>query len=572
MDSKRPVFQPEAKFVLFISSIACMALAFILLLIFSFPPASQAGLAARAAKAMQNDKKSEESADKKADIPTAKPPLDHLGRGTPRGAIEGFNKHVQERDGDRAVKYLDLSEMPWLKPEKAHELAGQLYVSLRRGLLIDLDSISNQPGGSEKDNLPPNQERVGFIVLPDHTVDIKLHRVDTKEGRKVWLFTPKVVREIPGMISYYELNPFSRFLSEIIPAYEILGVPLFQWVGVFLILSLAYLLARILIRIFISIWSSRRGPLKDRTQRLLHGPIALLVTLLVGKVPVDYLDLTVEGQVLRSANTLLTITLAWLGVSLLGLLFHWIERRADKRGHGDLAVILRPVATVCKVLLITVLALVWLDNLGFSVTTILASLGIGGIAVALAAQDTLKNVFGSLAVLADKPYIVGERIVVKGHDGFVEEIGLRSTRMRLLDGNQVIVPNETMAQIDILNIGRRPHIRQISNIGIHVDTPAEKAREAVEIVREIMDNHEGMDPEFPPRIYLNKFEVGWLNIFMVYWYHPPDFWAFNEFNNKANLQIMEAFERRGIRLAMPARTHYVAPYEAEPVDIAPKES
>ncbi len=549
--------------------IACWALAFLFLLTLSTPTPSQAQLAAKVLGAGQ---KSEEASKTGDEAVTTKVPLDFLGRGTPRGTIEGFLQQIQDRDMVRATKYLDLSEMPWLKPEQAEKLAGDLFVSIRRGLLLDLESLSNQPDGSKKDGLPPTEERVGFIALPDRAVDIKLHRVETQKGRNIWLFTPRVVREIPTMYSHYKLNPFSRFLSEIIPAEEILGVPLFQWIGVILIAGACYLVARFIVRIFISIWYRRLRPFKERGQRLLRGPIALLITVLLARVPVSYLDLTVEGQALRSANTALTITFAWLGVSLLGLLFHWVERRAQDRGHGDLAVIIRPIATIVKVLLITVLALVWLDNLGFSVTTVLASLGIGGIAVALAAQDTLKNVFGSMAVLADKPYIVGERIVVKGHDGFVEEIGLRSTRMRLLDGNQVIIPNETMAQVDVLNIGRRPHIRQISNIGIHIDTPAEKAREAVQLIRDVMENHEGMHPDFPPRIYLNKFEVGWLNIFMVYWFHPPDFWAFNEFNNKANLKIMAALAERGIKLAMPAKTQYLASYDDKPLDIAPKDA
>lgn len=550
-------------------SFAFWIMALFVLLMAPAPIPAQAQLAA---KILKSDNKPEEKNGAHEDVPKAKPPLDSLGRGNPRGAIEGFQKRIRERDLERASKYLDLSEMPWLKPKRAQELAAYLYVSIRRGLLLDLNSISNKPEGSEKDGLAPNEERVGFIVLPDREVDLRLHRVETQKGRKVWLFTPQVVREIPGMHEHYMLNPFSRFLSGIIPSYEILGVPLFQWVGVVFILSIAYLLARLIIRIFIAIWYRRVRPFKERGQRLLRGPLALLITALLAAYPVEYLDLTAEGQLLRSAGTLMTITLAWLGVSVLGILFQWIEHRAEERGHGDMAVIIRPIATILKVLLITVAALVWLDNLGFSVTTIIASLGIGGIAVALAAQDTLKNVFGSLAVLADKPYVVGERIVVKGHDGFVEEIGLRSTRMRLLDGNQAIIPNETMAQVDVLNIGRRPHIRQISNIGIHIDTPSEKAREAVEAVRGIMKNHEGMQPDFPPRIYLNKFEVGWLNIFMVYWYHPPDFWAFNEFNSKTNLKIMEEFARRGIKLAKPARTQYVTSYDDKPLDLAPKKS
>ena len=128
---------------------------------------------------------------------------------------------------------------------------------------------------------------------------------------------------------------------------------------------------------------------------------------------------------------------------------------------------------------------------------------LGGLAVALAAQDTLKNLLGSIMILLDKPYRVGQRIVAKGHDGIVEEIGLRSTRLRLLTGHQTAIPNDEMARIDIENIGRRPHIRRVANIGITYDTPLEKIEKAVDIILKILDNNEVMYTEFPPGAYFS---------------------------------------------------------------------
>ena len=149
---------------------------------------------------------------------------------------------------------------------------------------------------------------------------------------------------------------------------------------------------------------------------------------------------------------------------------------------------------------------------GKPLSALLAGLGIGGLAVALAAQDTLKNFFGSIMIMLDKPFRVGQRITVDGHDGTVEEIGFRSTRVRTLTGHLVTIPNEKMAGGNIENIAQRPSIRRKTNITITYDTPPARVEKAVNIIRAILDNHEGMHPDFPPRVYFNEFNDTSLNI------------------------------------------------------------
>lgn len=204
---------------------------------------------------------------------------------------------------------------------------------------------------------------------------------------------------------------------------------------------------------------------------------------------------------------------------------------------------------------------------GKPLNALLAGLGIGGLAVALAAQDTLKNFFGSIMIMLDKPFTVGDRVVVDGVDGPVEDIGFRSTRIRTLTGHLVAVPNEKMARINIENIGRRPSIRRLTNIAITYDTPLEKVERALTIIREILDNHEGMDPDFPPRVYFNEFNDASLNIMMIYWYFPPNYWDFLAFSERANLQIMKAFEAEGVEFAFPTTTTYLAHDDRRPLNI-----
>lgn len=315
-------------------------------------------------------------------------------------------------------------------------------------------------------------------------------------------------------------------------------------------------------------WLLRRRPgLSGEALGFLRGPLTLLIALLMVRPVEGFLAISMEGKALMKANTLFIIVGAWTAVSVLSIVALHLKKRLTQSGREDLLVVMRPSLTVLKVLIIMTASLMWLDNVGFKVTTILASLGIGGIAVALAAQDTLKNVFGSLAILLDKPFMVGERIVAKGHDGFVEEIGLRSTKLRLLDGNQAVVPNETMARVDINNIGRRPHIRQISDIGIAYDTPVELVDQAVKTIEEIMHDHQGMHPDWPPRIYFNAFNPYSLNIKIIYWYHPPNYWDFMAYNHELNLSIMRAFEEKGIQFAYPTTT-FLASDPRRPLDVS----
>jgi len=204
---------------------------------------------------------------------------------------------------------------------------------------------------------------------------------------------------------------------------------------------------------------------------------------------------------------------------------------------------------------------------GKPLSALLAGLGIGGLAVALAAQDTLKNFFGSIMIMLDKPFKVGQRVTVEGHDGIVEEVGFRSTRVRTLIGHLVTIPNEKMATSNIENIAQRPSIRRLANITITYDTPPDKVEKALAIIRDILNDHEGMHPDFPPRVFFNEFNDTSLNILMVYWYHPPNYWDFLAFNQRVNLQLMRAFEAEGIEFAFPTSTTYLAQDDRRPLQV-----
>jgi MscS family membrane protein len=218
------------------------------------------------------------------------------------------------------------------------------------------------------------------------------------------------------------------------------------------------------------------------------------------------------------------------------------------------------IRIVCRVLGIVAAVIVFLEGgryLGFPLTTLIASAGIGGLAIALSAQGLIKGLFGTVTILLDKPFRVGERIVVNGHDGVVEEIGLRSTKVRAFQTNHLIsIPNDLMADSEVENIGKRMHIRRSSDIHIPLDTSLEKVERAIAIVRDVLEDHEGMNPKFPPRVYFTDINPDAFNIRLIHWFTPPDLWQHYAFCEQVNLKIFRAFEEDGIQFSLPLRHSY----------------
>lgn len=195
---------------------------------------------------------------------------------------------------------------------------------------------------------------------------------------------------------------------------------------------------------------------------------------------------------------------------------------------------------------------------GNSIASVIAGLGIGAMAVALAATDTLKNLIGFVMILLDKPYAIGERIIFDGHDGVVEQIGMRSTRLRRLDGHVACIPNSKAVDSVLHNVGKRPFIKRVMDITITYDTPVAKIEEAVQIVKDILDNHEGMHPDRLPRVYFSELNADSLSISATYWYHPAEYYDYMAFSERVNFELMGRFEAAGIEFAFPTQTLYLA--------------
>jgi len=347
---------------------------------------------------------------------------------------------------------------------------------------------------------------------------------------------------------------------------EFLGNEAWQWAcllgGIFAGLVAGRVVRFLIERAGKRLARGKKRPLLTLFLGCIAKPVAMLCFVMGLNAGLSVLTLkeAVSGIADNTLDALYAIAIGYAVYRLMDILDHYLARWAAKTESKLDDMLVPLVRKSVRVAAVVVVVIVVLSSVleTEQVAAVLTSLGVGGLAVALAAQDTLKNFFGSLMILLDKPFQIGDRIILGGHDGPVEEVGFRSTRIRTLDGHVITVPNSTVVNEMVQNIGKRPYIKRVANITIAYDTPPEKVRRALEIIREILRDHEGMDPEFPPRVFLSDFNDWALNILVIYWYHPPEYWDYLAFSEKVNMQIFEQFDKEGIEFAFPTQTVYLA--------------
>ena len=358
-----------------------------------------------------------------------------------------------------------------------------------------------------------------------------------------------------------------------IAEFEVFGNKLWRIIVLFGIILAAFLVGKIakyILQKSATSLEKRDRPVASVTLNAIARGVVFL-SAAVG-IAIGLTALEMKATVAEACDTLsailLTIGVGYMLYWLVEVPSTWFARMAEKT-ESKLDNMLAPI--VLKSLRVTVVLLVLVQIAQIlsdkPITSVIAGLGIGGLAVALAAQDTIKNFFGSLVLFVDKPFELGDRIVIDGHDGPVEEVGFRSTKIRTLEGHLVTIPNGELANKTIQNIGKRPHIRRIVNITITYDTPPEKIERAIAIVKELLENHEGMHEDYPPRVYLSDLNADSLNIMAIYWYHPPNYWDYMTFTERFNKEVLRRFNEEGIDFAFPTQTMYLAGDASRPLTV-----
>ncbi|MBP8260662.1 MAG: mechanosensitive ion channel family protein [Verrucomicrobia bacterium] len=344
-------------------------------------------------------------------------------------------------------------------------------------------------------------------------------------------------------------------------SYELLGNPLYRWLASACYILLAFYLAKLVDRIarrWLERWAARtRTSLDDLLIQLLAGPVKVVCFVVLLHIGLNLFTWPewINRYLSMGLKLVVAGSLTYVTLKLVDVLLDFWQRRSVAASDRLFADHLFPVIRrSLKGFIVVVAVLLTTQNLGMNITSLLASLSIGGLAVGLAAQDTLSNLFGAVAVYLDKPFQIGDRIRLENVDGVVEGIGLRSTRVRNLDGHLITVPNKTMGSAIIVNITRRPNIRIIQEIGITYDTPAERVKMAQQILAEVYRGHPMTHDVW---ITFNRFADSSLNFEVVYWWKNTDYKAFLDALGEMNLAIKDRFDRAAISFAFPTRTLYV---------------
>jgi MscS family membrane protein len=276
--------------------------------------------------------------------------------------------------------------------------------------------------------------------------------------------------------------------------------------------------------------------------------------------PIEGISAIIEKTWIQAAKAVAALAVAYAIFRLVDIAEYYLLRwtgKTETKLDDMLVPILRKSLRVTIAIIATIFIL---ENvLQLDVKSMLLGAGVGGIAIALAARDTIANFFGSVTIFADRPFQIDELVRIEGHYGPVEEVGFRSTRIRTLEGHLVTVQNSTIANSIVENMGRRPFIRRTCNITITYDSGHAKAKRAVEIIKEILASvpEVNTDPGKPPRVYFSDFNDWSLNIYMSYWVKPPEYWLYHEVNERVNLEMMKRFEAERIEFAFPSQTLYL---------------
>jgi len=348
---------------------------------------------------------------------------------------------------------------------------------------------------------------------------------------------------------------------EFLREHTLFGEPYWKYLASLIYVFLAFYVSKFidyLTRVWLKKWTAKTETKFDELLLdLLNGPIKVLVFVILLFIGLDVFrwPASVQLFLFKGLIVIVAVSLTYLSIKLIdAALGYWRQRAKAVEDDQFNKELLPMIRNSLKVFVIIVAFLVTSQNLGLNITGLVASLSIGGLALGLAAQDTLSNLFGAVSVLVDKPFRIGDRIQLDNVDGVVEQIGFRSTRVRNQDGHLVTIPNKAVGNATITNIALRPNIRTLMNIGITYDTPTEKVRRALQILEEIYRSN---PMTLDVWISFNKFADSALNIHVVHWWKSTDAKVYLAGMQEFNLRIKERFDREGIDFAFPTQTLHV---------------
>jgi MscS family membrane protein len=377
-----------------------------------------------------------------------------------------------------------------------------------------------------------------------------MQRVPRGDGVQIWKISNATVAKIPILFELAGYGPFGNFLSGIIPEFEIFGANLWQWLGVIIIMAFGYVI--LLPLTWLAVFIINKKEKRPEVTRFVRGPLRFFVWVLVITSMQDLLSPTMTMQAMMKASTLLVIAFAWVLVRLFDFYIEYQIKKFEEQEKTGAIVLLRPLTKIVRVLIIVSAVIIWLDNIGFRVTTLMAGLGVGGIAIALAAQAIFADIIGAVILLVSQPVRVGDFCRFGNTLGTVEEIGLRATRIRTLDNTVVSVPNGEFSKLHLENYTWREKVWFHPKISLPYETTKEQISTITTGIENMLKEHPMVHDE-PVQIYFTEIGSYSFNIDVFSYVNTGDFGEYKKIAEELNLAIMDIVEQAGVTLAMPTQ-------------------
>jgi len=491
------------------------------------------------------------------------PPPDALGRDNPRGCILGFIKAAQDEKYNVAEQYFEPPpRQRHASEQERKELVNQLLTILNQKLAGALDFISRDPLGHLDDGLPPDQEKIGGVLGSVAPFPIVLVRREDEQGHKVWLFSRQTLDQVPEYYDSLQFPEFEKKIPKTLVSHRLLSMPYWQWIAILLFIPVALTLGRavtLLIELIVKYWHKSRHlpPLPPSTVRSI-GPGTLAFAAMFHFYFVGYIgtSLLYRFYYRRILLVFLSVAFYWILIRLTRFVSSQIGANLASRGRAAERSIVSLVRRFVEVVIFVFVTLVVLHSLGFNVTTALAGVGIGTLALGLGAQKTFENVFGGVSVLFDKVILVGDVCKVNNQIGVVEDIGLRSTRLRTGERTLLSIPNGIMASVTVENLRFRDKFLCQQTIRLRYDLSPDHVRNILEDIRRLLLDDPKVE-DSSARVRLLRFAEYALEIEMFCYILESDYVAYLASQEDLLLQVMGTLEKAGAVVALPTQTTLV---------------
>jgi MscS family membrane protein len=493
--------------------------------------------------------------------PTTTTPSDPLDRTTPSSAVLGFLRAAQSGDYGIAAQYLQMNAAR--RQAEGEQLATQLKYVMDGTAFSGRVGNFTQPEGIPQEGVPFGRQRIGTMASGDVEVDLDLVRVSDPVAGKIWLVSAETLAKVPELYDQVEARQVEHKLPSVLVKHQLGGMPLWQWLALLLALPVAAAiswLVLVLLEIPLRWWARWRGHSDIANWRSVSGPAWLLAGTLVHEFFVRYLGIALlpRHYYFQTASIALIVGFAWIAWRALRWFLRGVRTRALSHGHAGTGSLMLLGERIVKAVIVVTGAFAALTTLGFNMSTALAGLGIGGLAIGFGAQQTIANLFGGVSILGDEVIRVGDTCRFGDRTGTVEDIGLRSTRVRTEERTLLAIPNGTVATINVENLSRRDKILFKTTLGFRPETKADHLRYVLSEIRRMLYSHPKIDTKSVRVRLADIAAAGSLSVEVVSYVLTVDFNEFAAVREDLLLRIMDLVDDAGASVALPSQTLYIS--------------